>query len=77
MVVLTLQSPNNTLDATDLGWQPVPGYSTNKAGGGITVAMGSYSSGSLTLTCWDQTVVPPVVIDANIQFTVKRRFKSR
>lgn len=62
---------NLGVSSTDVIVKHNPGFGTSKSGGGITTTMSTLSAGSFLFTAWDQSVVPPVEIDAEIHFEVK------
>ncbi len=50
-----------------------PGFGSSKAGGGLTTTLSALSSGVFLVSVWDQTVVPPVLIDGPVHLMVFRR----
>ena len=77
LMQVTLLPPNAGLGSTEVFVSHNPGFGTSKGGGGMSTTMSSNSAGIFNITLWDQTTVPPVEIDGDVHFTIKRKYPDR
>lgn len=76
LIQITLDPPNNGIPATEVLFQHWPGDGSSKSPGGLSTSFAS-GSGSFVVSIWDQTVVPPALINGPIGFLVKRKYPDR
>ena len=77
LILVTLDAPNNGLTQSDVVVNMGMGFNSSKSPGGFTATMSTLVAGAFTVSIWDQTTVPPALIDGSIHFVIKRKYQNQ
>ena len=76
IIQVTMAAPNDGLGSADLIVQHNPGFGSAKAAGGLSTTLSSLSNGVFLIEIFDQTTVPPALINGAVMFVVKRKYQN-